>query len=342
MYVSALSLQDLHELSVKPNFNHTTPSALINHSPISITQLSAADTNKLKQLYHLLQTIYQFLKPQIQQTQVAGFTQQFKTFLKQQSTKEIMSQFHSFGMDLKNHEIDLEMRKALHDIRGGSLVALFMHLELFLLDEAYAEEAVRVFILTRDHLKIMRNAVFDIDPIALQQDSLPLAHGVHLIEEKWKDTYYHFSGRTIQVLLECYFKGDVSECCMEFSALDRVIYNLINNAAKFALDEKVHFCLFPLNAQENTQVRFVIYNQISEEHQQTLKNKFGQNLAQLFLGGFTTGGHGVGMRICADFVVHGYGLENVQHAIDEGYLGIKLVQDYFVVWFHWAAKQVIV
>jgi len=61
----------------------------------------------------------------------------------------------------------------------------------------------------------------------------------------------------------------------------------------------------------------------------------GGNLRSLFQGGFTTGGTGQGMRICAHVVRHAYGLTDYDQALNVGYVGARLLTDYFVAWVHW-------
>jgi len=56
---------------------------------------------------------------------------------------------------------------------------------------------------------------------------------------------------------------------------------------------------------------------------------------RLFAGGFTTGGSGLGMSICAQFVANAYGLQDTAQALDERYLGASRLDDCFVAWFHW-------
>jgi signal transduction histidine kinase len=200
---------------------------------------------------------------------------------------------------------------------------------------AKSTDLLRMFFLTRDHLKMMRNAVPDLDATLYQRDLMQRAHNVRLLVEKWGHAVYKLENAAAQIMLDCEFQGNISERCIEFAALDRVLYNLINNAVRHTADDWVYLSIFPLVDEQEHNVRFVIYNQIRPEHQELLLAQFGDQLHQLFNGGFTTGGSGLGMQICADFVADAYGLGSVQRCVEQGYIGARIVDSYFLTWFHW-------
>lgn len=237
------------------------------------------------------------------------------------------------------------LSKVIHDIKGGSLMAISIYLQLFEMgmDTALQGGLNQLVFLTRDHLKMMRNAVQGIDPPAQERDSQALKHDVDLLVEKWHRAAYHLGQRSqgagvagvADVIVDCQFAGAISERCREFSALDRVVYNLINNAARHTADGRVYFSIFAVPAEAPRDLRFVIYNQIDDEHYRKLREHYNGNLGDLFRGGFTTGGSGLGMRICTDFVTNAYGLYNIDQALAEGYFGARCLERYFVNWFHW-------
>ncbi|HYF62266.1 MAG TPA: ATP-binding protein [Herpetosiphonaceae bacterium] len=225
--------------------------------------------------------------------------------------------------------------EVIHDVRGGSCMALALNLQLLQLGIGEAEDSLRAFFMTRDHLKIMRNAIRDIDAARYQADWEQKLHNVRLIVEKWSDSVYQIHNSAATILVDCRFDGNISERCLEFSALDRVLYNLVNNAVRHTADDQVHIVIFPLGGEHPRDVRFVIYNAISSEHGRLLAERFGDRIDQLFAGGFTTGGTGLGMSICAQFIVNAYGLQDTEQALAERYLGATLIDDWFVSWFHW-------
>ena len=134
----------------------------------------------------------------------------------------------------------------------------------------------------------------------------------------------------VTVRLHAAWHGDLAECCMEFSALDRLLYNLVNNAARHAADGQVEILVVPVDDSGATHARIAVANLVTAEQRLALVGAYGDELGQLVRGGFTTGGHGLGMQIAADFVVHGYGLRDVEQALRERYLGVTLVDRRFV------------
>ena len=253
---------------------------------------------------------------------------------------ELGAAIRRLGAALSADATPLALRKAYHDVRGGSLPALLMHLDLVEAGEATAQDIERIFILVRDHLKILRNALPDLDPAGYERDLCSREHDAALIVQKWSDASYGTeAAHRVMVHLDCEFVGGVSERCMEFAALDRVIYNLINNAARFADDARVLVHVFPLTDARETDLRFVVCNRISAAHRDRLLADLGGDCSRVFAGGYTTGGHGVGLQICGDIITHGYGLASLREALSGGYLGARVLRDHFVAWFHWPARR---
>ncbi|MEM9490912.1 MAG: ATP-binding protein [Myxococcota bacterium] len=261
-------------------------------------------------------------------------------FLAEQRFSALCNRLPNLGAALRDQNTPQRVRRVLHDIRGGSLTALVAHLDLIELDMAVPADLDRLPILARDHRKIMRNALPELDADGYSGDLSHKQHTVALIANKWSNVDYRTPESHARVAVDCAFAGSVSDCCMEFAALDRVIYNLISNAARYASDEAIDLMIVPIEQDGAIHVRFAVINAITDEHRTRLEERFGGDIRSLFEGGFTTGGHGLGMRICGDIVTHGYGLDSLQTALDHGYLGARLVADCFVAWFHWPGQDV--
>jgi signal transduction histidine kinase len=242
------------------------------------------------------------------------------------------------GAELDRETAPPHVREAYHDIRGGGLPALVMHLEAVLADEAEDGDVERIFLLCRDQRKIIRNALPDLDPDGYAGDLEPRTHTTELLQ-KWSTASYRVGDQPAEIDLRCDFDGEISQCCMEFAALDRVIYNLVNNAARFAVDGRVALEVFPIRPDVETDLRIVVTNRVDPGRRERLLQDLGGELGHVFEGGYTTGGTGLGLRICADLVSHGYGLPSLRAALDRGYLGARLVRDHFVAWFHWPARR---
>lgn len=243
----------------------------------------------------------------------------------------------ALGRDTRRLDLPQRFRRAYHDLRGGGLAALLMHLEL-LGEREERDDVARIAILARDHLKIMRNAVPDLDPETYAADLEAKDHPVALLREKWGSITYRFAGREIKVTLDCPFNGSLAACCMEFSTFDRIVYNLVNNAAERTADGHVRLSVLPLDRGPGTgpeMLRVTVLNRIDAVQREALRQRYGESLKTLFTGGSAADGRGLGLGICAEIVVHVSRLSSVEQAVEGGYLGIRLLDDWFVVWFLW-------
>lgn len=300
---------------------------------VSLSEFPADDQATIVALYQALGDLFTVLDAT--REDVAASRSATQTFIQRVGWHNLVKRTQYLGRGSADQPITEQLSAVVHDLRGGSLTALAVNMQLLELGMLAPNDILRLFFLTRDHLKMMRNGIYDLDSARYQQDLQQRPHSVQLLVEKWSAASYRLQQHqhAAEVLVDCRFEGTVSERCIEFAALDRVLYNLINNAARFTANGLVYLAIFPLtNAHD---VRFVVYNQTSAEHQQRLHERFGSDISSLFRGGFTTGGTGLGMRICAEFVTDAYGVGNVERCVEDGYLGVQLRNDYFVTWFHW-------
>lgn len=235
--------------------------------------------------------------------------------------------------------------KALHDIRGGAFQALVLTIQMAEHGLDAPADAVRAFYLARDHLKIMRNALPDLDAESYARDAAQRDHGVQLLLEKWNAGVHRVEGgAAARVSARSGYDGAISTRCLEFSSLDRVLYNLMNNATRHAADGAVRLDVDPVQwegdpgdrASDDSphDLRFVVRNGLTRAQRETLLERFPDGLAPLFEGGFTTGGTGVGLSVCAEIVAHAYGIASPEDAVRGGYVGAA-ADDEFVAWFHW-------
>ena len=133
------------------------------------------------------------------------------------------------------------------------------------------------------------------------------------------------------------FKGNIATSCLEFSALDRTLYNLMNNALRESASDDEAVQLFMVTERDTLEpedVRFWIRNPLHPQQHKHLTSRFGEDLSDLFLSPFSTTGSGMGMKIVCDFVGKAYGV-SAKRAIQMGLVGIALEASHFNVWFHW-------
>ena len=225
---------------------------------------------------------------------------------------------------------DEEVLRVLHDIRGGGLAALLGLAELVAIrdDMGLVRETV---MLARDHAKMMRQAIEDLDPESRASDAEEKQHDIGDVAEKWEHEQYHFDDATAAVRVDCSYEGGLASRCLEAAAVDRVLYNFVNNATRFAADDEVALHILPVGDD----VRFVVANAVSKEHADWLMDHTKGDLTQLFSGGITRGGEGLGLSNCAQLVAAAYGQAGTAQATARGHLGASLDDGAFFAWFHW-------
>ena len=291
------------------------------------------DQEVLATVYNSLHELYKALKPH--HDCHTDCRETLETYVASTGYQNLVPQMSHLGHATAALKAPADVGRLVHDLRGGAFQALAFRLQLFCANTQSERRLQDVYFLVRDHLKIMRSCVADLDPVRFQADSMTKNHNVDLLIEKWSQHDFMGAENPVMVELDCQFTGTICESCLEFASLDRIIYNLMNNAARYAADGRVNFYILPVPDESGEDVRFILANRVSEEHRQILRARFHDDLGEIFRGGFTTGGHGVGARICADFCAHAYGIFDFAKARHAGYFGARWAGDYFVTWFHW-------
>ena len=295
----------------------------------ALSELAPADLAKIRRIYELLSEANNNLRSMVERH---DSTVAFVALVNERYWDEILDLAHALAVHRAGHSPLLG--SALHDIRGGSLNGLLGAVQLARFSPIGANDCLRCFSYVRDHLKIMRNCLPALDPVAVERDLQVRVHSVDLLAQKWGAGKFSYDGQECEVAFACTYRGNVSDRCMEFAALDRVIYNLMNNAARHTSDRRVGLTIFVPGPQSSS-VRFVVANRISAAHLSALGNLAGSDVSVLLQGGKSTTGSGLGLRICADFVAHAFGVPTVTEAIRGRYIGARIIGDEFVVWFHW-------
>ncbi len=244
------------------------------------------------------------------------------------------------------------LAKTMHDLRGGALSSLLGRLQLLDHLPRQAGQLKAIFVQTRDHLKIMRNAVTGLDDPRREADRRPKVHAMQLMLDKWHESVVgpKWRERPIRMEIDCHYAGALTECCLESAAIDRIFYNLSNNACRYAADERLAMVVFPVAA--GTCLRFVLSNEVSDADAATLRaltdgpgeaervdRGNGRSLLALFEPRVSSTGSGFGLTVVADFVAGAFGLRDRHEALRERYVGAILDGRTFRVWFHWPIAQ---
>lgn len=226
----------------------------------------------------------------------------------------------------------LELRQVIHDLRGGPLTSLVLALSALEHESSVESDFDFIRLMARDVRKIARNCFPDLDPLSYEQDQMDVGHAIELVVEKWSKVYRRGG---IKVVSE--FVGNIAQSCVEFSALDRVLYNLMNNAIRAASHstEPVYLRIFTNpNTSDNDVARFYISNPINTGQAQQLNDAFGDDLTDLFVTNYSTTGSGLGMQIASSFVGKAFGV-STRRALESGIIGARVTEQTFHVWFHW-------
>lgn len=298
----------------------------------SLDEFPAAERALLSRMYAGLQATFATLRSHedLDATAIAALSG-----LYQDVWRDLVPAVRSLGETIPREVATPRVRQILHDVKGGAFQALAVYLQLLALGAAPLEQLHRMFFLARDQLKIMRNALPDIDPEGSARDEEQRLHAVELLVEKWHGADHRLAGRAAAIEVDCRYSGAIAERCLEFSALDRVLYNLINNAAAHSADGRVRLAILPVPADAPQHLRIAIANAVTPEQRRAVEARFPAGPGALFAGGFTTGGSGLGMRICADFVCNAYGLGGVEQGLAEGHFGAAFRDEQFIAWVHW-------
>ena len=185
----------------------------------------------MKRIYDSLATLLKNLR--VHHERHTDPREELKAFVEMEEMQILMESASHLGHATSVQRSCDEFNRVIHDLRGGAFQALSFQLQLFTYSPDTATGTRNMYCLVRDHLKIMRHAVHDLDPEGFRQDSLMRPHDTQLMIEKWAHTDFHAVKRPVHISLTCPYSGTLCKSCLEIATLDRIIYNLMNNAARF-------------------------------------------------------------------------------------------------------------
>ncbi len=295
-----------------------------------LSDFSPTDVQVLKTIYEHIKSVYDLWLYMKDAPQYALFKPTIERF----SSDEMVFLGKKLGMTTEISSASL--RKIIHDIRGGALTTMISCAGRIERMNLYNDvERMRSFVfLARDQAKMMRSAIEDIDPFTRAADERFRIHSVYDYVKKWHDFEYPSAKGTITVKVRCFFEGNVTTCCLEASALDRVVYNYINNALRFAATDTITLTILPIG----NMLRWVVENELEPKDLQWLEETIGNDAQALYKGGITHGGNGIGLSNCADIVAASCSIPPPE-AIEQGYVGAKVIGSTYYGWFHWNAVQ---
>lgn len=224
--------------------------------------------------------------------------------------------------------------RILHDLRGGALTALVGRIGLLARrtdPEAAVRDLEQALELTSIHRRVMRTTVVDLDDRRHEEDG-PCGFTTRDLVRMW-DGVHGFDGREVQIATSAGDDTVIALCGAERSMLERVFFNFLTNAARHTADATVTVTV--TTTADGQDARWLVANAIADEQMARLCARFGADTGRLFEGGFTTDGHGLGLRTAAELVGSIYGLEDFRQAVTHHYVGTALGDGTFRSWFHW-------
>lgn len=306
---------------------------------LPLSDFTPSDQDRIQTIYRFLEDLFAVLKRQ-QGNRTPGELAAARAWLDRQNTAEVFDGARALGVQSLAADPSELMAKTVHDLRGGAMSALLGQLQFAELRPPDELGLRQLFFLTRDHLKIMRNALLGLDDPKRQADLETKMHSVDLIAEKWQHALVQDAERQTHLEVDCDFHGNIAECCVEFGALDRVLYNLVNNACRHTASGGVRLSIHshPTGEDHPDDLRFEVCNPVDTEDRQRLRGQ--GDLHTLFQPAVSSTGSGFGLTVALDFVSNAYGLPKRHQALEGNYLGAQLTaDDEFIVWFHWPVAE---
>jgi signal transduction histidine kinase len=297
---------------------------------LSVEQLGSTDRALLEELYSLLRQSF----VQVQRGIELQDPMEAMRELENLRWNETIGRFsEAFGHELPPSVPREHAAQVYHDMRGSALSVAGARVQLAFLkgNEAELSDLYAIFYAVRDHLKILRNCVTDLDPERRERDLRQKCHSAALLREKWQE----FVSSDLRIEYHADFDGDISSSCLEFSSLERVLYNMINNAAAHTVDKTIRFFVTALEREAPQNAKFAVANFTRGDELEQITDRFDHDLSPLFDGGFTIGGTGVGLSVVAQTVANAYGLDHPGDASRLGYVGAQINGTEFITWAHW-------
>ncbi len=295
---------------------------------VSLNDLAPEDVSLVLRLYQSLKGIYDLW---LYMGESPNY-QLLRAHLKQFCTTKFLMAARAIGVaTITLDNPPPELRKACHDLNGGALSALAGYSKLISRlpeDDNLVRKAV---FLARDHAKMMRNILPDLDVAIRAADESLKLHSISEFVDKWHELEVEIGSKRVKVLAQSGFECYITNRCLESSAVDRILYNYINNAMRFSAGEHVRLKVIPIN---NLLTRWVVENELTDTQTAWLQEKVGNELQNLFQGGYTRSGLGIGLSSCTDLIAASFGRSS-NEALEKKYLGAKVHNNIYYAWFHW-------
>jgi signal transduction histidine kinase len=296
---------------------------------VAVSALPARDRDAVRKLYATLMTFDAALpdpasdpdEPNVAAALAKGF-----------ALDEVVDLARSIGTGAEH--VSEDVRHALHDVRGSALTSLVIEVQRA---RAKRGQVRALRTLTLDHLKVMRNALLELDDAHRTADLEPREHSIDRLAETLARVTGDGARGEVKVAIHRTFQGGITMSCLELGALDRAVLNVLNNAVRHSAADRVELALVASSNAPGSDLCVCIANALDDAHARALRERFGDDTSRLFIEPFSTTGSGDGLKICVELVSSAYGLVRPADALEAGLVGATIDDGWFIAWMHWPA-----
>lgn len=227
--------------------------------------------------------------------------------LRQLAEPDLMAQIQQM-LEAGSRLRDPLVRGAIEDVCCGALLPLQQE-ALRQVESGFDTDSLNLAVsLARDHSKMMRNALRDLDATLREADEHPRAHDFGPIAQKLLPL--RGIGWVENVATD--YTGPISCRCLEVSALDRVLYRFLQPATGLkARSSQMKIWIVPI---ENQLLRLAF--QYTDKPNAPTTSSFDTRVVAQAMG------------------------VSFEKAIGQGYIGSKKMGSSHWAWFHWPLYQV--
>lgn len=226
------------------------------------------------------------------------------------------------------------VHRVIHDLRGGALSSLSLYLQLAESGDLHAQDIPHMVLLANDHAKMLRTAISDLDRIRYTRDELFVPQPIDHIVHHWRDVVYRIdSGESAHVTCHSQVSGYIADSVIELAALERVLYNLVNNAVRHTANNQIEIHIMYVDESREL-VHFSVSNRITDAQHAMLSQLTANNPDRLVMMPLSTTGSGLGLGICADIVAHVFQADG-DEIIRQRYFAVSWQDGRFTVEFVW-------
>jgi signal transduction histidine kinase len=327
--------------------NSSVPSARTEHpSPsfsrsgdakISLYDVSLPARRAIRKVYrHLIELTY-LLRPWLDNPDFPTVMAEMRlrTFVRTAKWPRIIDTLQRISPSASAH--DERIQRVMHDIRGGALTSLTLYLQMAEQGDLLARDIPQLVLLANDHAKILRSMIVDLDRIRYTLDEIFRPQSAQQLVTTWHQKHYRMpTGHAAMIAVDCTIPQVViADSVIELAALERIVYNLINNAVRHADTPNVQLTIQACPTRSRI-AQVSVANTISPSQYAKLCTLCpDHDFSRLVTESLSTTNGGLGLGICADIVAHMFHCDSLQAVMAAGLFTLTCTPNQFIVTAAW-------